>query len=76
MSGFAQIFCQRCGVLVEEPIVPGRRAMEPCPCGGLRQVVCIGRRRGDPRAGSERLEWSVRQRSEQETATRGRHRDS
>lgn len=75
MSAFAQTLCQRCGAWAEQPIVPGRSAVEPCSCGGVRQVIRITKhRRGEPPNGSDRLERSVRHRSEQETTPRGRRR--
>ena len=74
MSAFAQTLCQRCGAWAEQPIVPGRSAVEPCSCGGVRQVIRITKhRRGEPPNGSDRLERSVRHRSE-ETTPRGRRR--
>jgi hypothetical protein len=49
MSAFAQTLCQRCGAWAEQPIVPGRSAVEPCSCGGVRQVIRITKhRRGEP----------------------------
>jgi hypothetical protein len=49
MSAFAQTLCQRCGARAEEPIFPGRSAVDPCSCGGVRQVIrIIHHGRGEP----------------------------
>jgi hypothetical protein len=73
MSAFAQTLCQRCGARTEEPIMSGLYGVERCFCGGVRQVVRIVHHDGgEPPNGPDRLERSVRHRSEQETRPRGR----
>jgi hypothetical protein len=77
MPALAETVCQRCGAWTEERISPGRTAVRPCPCGGVRQVVrIVHHRRGEPPAGPEQLERSVRDRSQKETRARGRGRES
>jgi hypothetical protein len=73
LSAFAETLCQRCGARTEEPIMARRVTVERCFCGGVRQVVrVVHHERGEPPNGPDRLERSVRHRSEQETRPRGR----
>ena len=72
MSAIAQTVCARCGAWTDEPSVPRRSTVEPCPCGGMRQVVrIIHRGQSEPSAGTGRLERNIRHRSQQEKTSRG-----
>jgi hypothetical protein len=70
MPAIAENLCQRCGAQTEAVMLRGRASVEPCPCGGMRQVVRIARHRsGEPAASPERVERSVRHRSDEETTS-------
>jgi hypothetical protein len=75
MPALAETLCQSRGARTEQRISPGRTAVRPCSCGGVRQVVrIVHHRRGEPPAGPEQLERSVRDRSQKETRAPGRGR--
>ena len=70
MSVIAETLCQQCGARAEALMALGGRSVAPCPCGGMRQVVRVMRRRDDEPAGTpELVERSVRHRSDEETSS-------
>jgi hypothetical protein len=46
MPAVAEILCQRCGARTEALIAPRRRFVDPCRCGGIRQVVRVVHHQG------------------------------
>lgn len=67
MPAVAELLCQRCGARREEVIVDGRASVDPCPCGGICQVVrVIHHRGGEAAASPARVEHNVRNRSDEE----------
>ena len=75
MPPIAEILCQRCGARTEAVMLRGRASVAACPCGGMLQVIRVARHRdGEPSASPERIERSVRHRSDEETTSiRPRH---
>jgi hypothetical protein len=73
MPAVAEILCQRCGARTEAAIADGRASVDPCPCGGMRQVVRVAHhRRGEASASPAQLDRSVRHRSDEEALPHGR----
>jgi hypothetical protein len=73
MPAVAEILCQRCGARTEAVIADGRASVDPCPCGGLRQVVRVAHHRGgEVSASLAQLGRSVRRRSDEEALPHGR----
>jgi hypothetical protein len=69
----AEILCQRCGARTEAVLTDGRASVDPCPCGGLRQVVRVAHHRaGEPSASPGQVERNVRHRSDEEALPHGR----
>jgi hypothetical protein len=59
-----EMLCQRCGAQTEAVIASGRAAVDPCPCGGMRQVVRVVRHHdGEAPATPAQVERNVRHRS-------------
>ena len=73
MPAMAEILCQRCGARTEAVFADGRASVDPCPCGGLRQVVRVAHHRaGEPSASAAQVERNVRHRSDEEALPPGR----
>jgi hypothetical protein len=73
MPAVAEILCQRCGARTEAVLTDGRASVDPCPCGGLRQVVRVAHHRaGEPSASPGQVERNVRHRSDEEALPHGR----
>jgi hypothetical protein len=73
MPAVAEILCQRCGARTEGVLADGRASVDPCPCGGLRQVVRVAHHRaGEPSASPVQMERNVRHRSDDEALPHGR----
>jgi hypothetical protein len=73
MSAVSELLCQRCGAKTEAIIGDGHGSVDPCPCGGMRQVVRVAHHRaGDASATAAQVERNVRQRSDEEAPSRGR----
>jgi hypothetical protein len=69
----AEILCPRCGARTEAVLADGRASVDPCPCGGMRQVVRIARHRGgDASVSPTQVDRSVRLRADKEVLPRGR----
>jgi hypothetical protein len=66
MPAVAEILCQRCGAQTEAGLNDGRASVDPCPCGGLRQIVRVAHHRaGEPSASPGQVERNVRHRSDE-----------
>jgi hypothetical protein len=75
MPAVAEMLCQRCGARTEELIAPGRRSVDPCRCGGIRQVVrVVHHQGGEASASPTQVERSVRHRSDEEAPPHGRRK--
>jgi hypothetical protein len=73
MPAVAEILCQRCGARTEAVLADGRASVDPCPCGGMRQVVRVAHHRGGRASASPaQLDCSVRRRSDEEGLPHGR----
>jgi hypothetical protein len=73
MPAVAEILCPRCGARTETVLADGRASVDPCPCGGLRQVVRVAHHRaGEPPASPGQVERNVRHRSDDEALPHGR----
>ena len=72
MPAVAEMLCQRCGARTEALIAPGRRSVDPCRCGGIRQVVrVVHHQGGEATASPKQVERSVRHRSDEEALPHG-----
>jgi hypothetical protein len=75
MPAVAEMLCQRCGARTEALIAPGRRSVNPCHCGGIRQVVRVAHHHGgEASASPTQVERSVRHRSDEEAPPHGRRK--
>jgi hypothetical protein len=75
MPAVAEMLCQRCGAQTEVVIADGRPPMDPCDCGGMRQVVrVVHHPRGEASASPAQVECNVRHRSDEEALPHGRRR--
>jgi hypothetical protein len=73
MPAVAEILCQRCGARTEAVITNGGASVDPCACGGMRQVVRVAHHRaGEAPASPAQVERNVRQRSDEEAPPQGR----
>jgi hypothetical protein len=73
MPAVAEMLCQRCGARTEALIAPGHGSVDPCRCGGIRQVVRVAHHRGgEASASPAQLDRSVRRRSDEEALPHGR----
>jgi len=72
MPAVAEILCQRCGAETEAVIGNGRSSVDPCPCGGMRQIVrVVHHRAGEAPASLAQVERNVRNRSDEEAPPHG-----
>jgi hypothetical protein len=70
MPAIAHMVCQGCGAHSQAPAFPPWSRASRCRCGGMRQVVRIGRHaRGAASVPLEELERSVQERASDETLT-------
>jgi hypothetical protein len=68
MPAVAEILCQRCGAQTEAVIANGQATVDPCTCGGMRQVVRVAHHRGGEAAASPaQVERNLRHRSDDKT---------
>jgi hypothetical protein len=69
----SELLCQRCGAKTEAVMRNGHASLDPCPCGGMRQVVrVVHHRAGDAPASPAQVERNVRHRSDEEAPSHGR----
>jgi hypothetical protein len=75
MPAVAEMLCQRCGAQTEAVIADGRASVDPCRCGGMRQVVrVVYRLGGEAPASPAQVERNARNRSDEEAPTHKRRR--
>jgi hypothetical protein len=75
MPAVAEMLCQRCGAQTEAVIADGRASVDPCRCGGMRQVVrVVHHPGGEAPASPAQVERNVRHRSDEEAPPHGRRR--
>jgi len=75
MPALAEMLCQRCGAQTEAVIADGRASVDPCRCGGMRQVVrVVHHPGGEAPASPAQVERNVRHRSDEEAPPHGRRR--
>ena len=73
MPAVAEMLCQRCGARTETVIADGRASVDPCRCGGMRQVVrVVHHPGGEASASPAQVERNVRHRSDEEALPHGR----
>ena len=73
MPALAEMLCQRCGAQTEAVIADGRASVDPCRCGGMRQVVrVVHHPGGEAPASPAQVERTVRHRSDEEAPPHGR----
>jgi hypothetical protein len=75
MPAVAELLCQRGGAQTEAVIADGRASVDPCRCGGMRQVVrVVHHPGGEAPASPAQVERNVRHRSDEEAPPHGRRR--
>jgi hypothetical protein len=73
MPAVAEILCQRCGARTEAVIANGGASVDPCACGGMRQIIRVAHHRaGEAPASAAQVERNVRRRSDEEAPPHGR----
>jgi hypothetical protein len=75
MPAVAEMLCQPCGAQTGAVIADGRASVDPCRCGGMRQVVrVVHHAGGEAPASPAQVERNVRHRSDEEAPPHRRRR--